>query len=129
MRIKLIKEGGGGEEWAWAVAARYMSESSTNLALRNQHNTVNIAFFHLFRFTNIATTVTSMGNKDLDKKWLMISSSSPDTNSIEAAQDGNYIKMTLTEYLILRLTAIKDSTKIWEKQIFSWVNFKWKYKP
>ena len=106
-----------------------MSESSTNLALRNQHNTVNIAFFHLFRFTNIATTVTSMGNKDLDKKWLMISSSSPDTNSIEAAQDGNYIKMTLTEYLILRLTAIKDSTKIWEKQIFSWVNFKWKYKP
>ena len=41
-------------------------------------------------------------------------------DSIEAAQDGEYIKMTLTEYqsLILRLTAIKDHTKIWE-EIFS----------
>ena len=55
------------------------------------------------------TAVTSMGNKDLDKKWLRISSSSTDTNSIEAAQDGDYIKMTLTEYLILRPTAFKDT--------------------
>ena len=41
-------------------------------------------------------------------------------DSIEAAQDGEYIKMTLTEYqsLILRLIAIKDDTKIWE-EIFS----------
>ena len=41
-------------------------------------------------------------------------------DSIEAAQDGDYIKMMLTEYqsLILSLTAIKDDTKIWE-EIFS----------
>ena len=50
-------------------------------------------------------------------------------NSIEAAQDGDYIKMTLTEYLILRPTAFKDNTKIWKEQIFSWMKFKWKYKP
>ena len=55
-----------------------------------------------------------MGNKDLDKKQLRISSCGTDTDSIEAAQDGNYIKMTLTEHqsLILRLTAFKDDTKI-----------------
>ena len=55
-----------------------------------------------------------MGNKDLDKKRLRISSSGTDMDSIEAAQDGDYIKMMLTEYqsLILRLTAIKDDTKI-----------------
>ena len=59
-----------------------------------------------------------MGNKDLDKKQLRISSSGTDTDSIEAAQDGDYqyIKMMLIEChsLILRLTAIKDDTKIWE---------------
>ena len=73
-------------------------------------------FFSIFHFTNIAT----LGNKDLDKKRLRISSSGTDMDSIEAAQDGEYIKMTLTEYqsLILRLTAIKDDTKIWE-EIFS----------
>ena len=77
-------------------------------------------FFYVFRFTNIATADTNMGNKDLDKKQLRISSSGTDMDSIEAAQDGDYIKMTLTEYqsLILRLTAIKDDTKIWE-EIFS----------
>ena len=55
-----------------------------------------------------------MGTKDLDKKQLTISSCGTDTDSIEAAQDGNYIKMTLTEHqsLILRLTAFKDDTKI-----------------
>ena len=55
-----------------------------------------------------------MGNKDLDKKQLRISSSGTDMDSIESAQDGDYIKMTLTDYqsLILRLTAIKDDTKI-----------------
>ena len=73
-------------------------------------------FFSIFHFTNIDT----LGNKDLDKKRLRISSSGTDMDSIEAAQDGEYIKMTLTEYqsLILRLTAIKDDTKIWE-EIFS----------
>ena len=64
-----------------------------------------------------------MGNKDLDKKQLRISSCGTDTDSIEAAQDGDYryIKMMLKEYhsLILRLTAIKDDTKIWEEGIFS----------
>ena len=61
-----------------------------------------------------------MGNKDLDKKRLRISSSGTDIDSIEAAQGGEYIKMTLTEYqsVILRLTAIKDDNKIWE-EIFS----------
>ena len=91
-------------------------ECSTNLALRNQHNTVNFVFFYVFPFTNIATAVTNMGNKDLDKKQLRISSSGTDTDSIEAAQDGHYqyIKMMLKEYhsLIPRLTAIKDDTKI-----------------
>ena len=55
-----------------------------------------------------------MGNKDLDKKRLRISSSGTDMDFIEAAQDGDHIKMMLTEYqsLILRLTAIKDDTKI-----------------
>jgi len=74
-------------------------------------------FFYVFPFTNIATAVTNMGNKDLDKKQLRISSSGTDMDSIEAAQDGDYLKMMLTEYqsLILRLTAIKDDTKIWEE--------------
>ena len=100
------------------------------MALRNQHNTVNIAFFYLFRFANIATDSSyEHGKQRFRKKWLRISSSSTDTNSIEAAQDGDYIKMTLTEYLILRPTAFKDNTKIWEEQIFSWMKFKWKYKP
>ena len=39
-----------------------------------------------------------MGNKDLDKKRPRISSSGTDIESIEAAQDGAYINMTLTEY-------------------------------
>ena len=41
-----------------------------------------------------------MGNKDLDKKQLRISSSGTDTECIEAAQDGDYryIKMMLKEY-------------------------------
>ena len=75
-----------------------------------------LPFFSIFHFTNIAT----LRNKDLDKKRLRISSSGTDMDSIEAAQDGEYIKMTLTEYqsVILRLTAIKDDTKIWE-EIFS----------
>ena len=82
-----------------------------------------LSFFCVFPFTNIATAVTNMGNKDLDKKQLRISSSGTDTDSIEAAQDGDYqyIKMMLIEFhsLILRLTAIKDDTKIWEEGIFS----------
>ena len=62
----------------------------------------------------------NIGNKDLDKKQLRISSSGTDMDSIESAQDGDYIKMRLTDYqsLILRSTAIKDDTKIWE-EIFS----------
>ena len=48
-----------------------------------------------------------MGNKDLDKKQLRISSSGTDTDSIEAAQDGDYqyIKMMLIEYHSLILKA------------------------
>ena len=49
-------------------------------------------------FSTILTSVTGMGNKDLDKKRPRISSSGTDTESIEAAQDGAYINMTLTEY-------------------------------
>ena len=62
-----------------------------------------------------------MGNKDLDKKRPRISSSGTDTESIEAAQDGAYIKMTLTEYqsFLLRLTAIEDNTKIREERILN----------
>ena len=62
-----------------------------------------------------------MGNKDLDKKQPRISSSGTDTESIEAAQDGAYIKMTLTEYqsFLLRLTAIEDNTKIREERILN----------
>ena len=33
-------------------------------------------------------------------------------HGFKAAQDGAYIKMTPTEYLILRFTAIKDNPKI-----------------
>ena len=89
----------------------------------------------IFRFINDATAVMNMGNKDLDKKQLRISSSGTDTDSIEADQDDNYIKMTLTEYqsFILRLTAIKDNTKFWEEWIFSLEarlnKFKWIFKP
>ena len=39
-----------------------------------------------------------MGNNDLDKKRPRTSSPGTDKESIEAAQDGAYIKMTLTEY-------------------------------
>ena len=62
-----------------------------------------------------------MGNKDLDKKRPRISSSGTDTESIEAAQDGAYIKMTLKEYqsFLLRLTAIEDNTKIREERILN----------
>ena len=62
-----------------------------------------------------------MGNKDLDKKRPRISSSGTDTESIEAAQDGAYIKMTLTEYrsFLLRLTAIEHNTKIREERILN----------
>ena len=62
-----------------------------------------------------------MGNKDLDKKRPRISSSGTDTESIEAAQDGAYIKMTLTECqsFLLRLTAIEDNTKIREERILN----------
>ena len=62
-----------------------------------------------------------MGNKDLDKKRPRISSSGTDTESIEAAQDGAYIKMTLTEYqsFLLRLKAIDDNTKIREERILN----------
>ena len=62
-----------------------------------------------------------MGNKDLDKKQPRISSSGTDTESIEAAQDGAYIKMTLSEYqsFLLRLTVIEDNTKISEERILN----------
>ena len=45
----------------------------------------------------------------------------PTRKSIEAAQDGAYIKMTLTEYqsFLLRLTAIEDNTKICEERILN----------
>ena len=82
--------------------------------LKSTQNSEYCLFFYVFRFTKIATAVTNMGNKDLDKKRLRISSFGTHMDSIEAAQDGDYIKMMLTEYqsLILRLTAIKDDTKI-----------------
>ena len=40
---------------------------------------------------------------------------------MEAAQDGAYIQMTLTEYqsFLLRLTAIEDNTKIREERILN----------
>ena len=62
-----------------------------------------------------------MGNKDLDKKRPRISSSGTYTESIEAGQDGAYIKMTVTEYqsFLLRLTAIEDNTKIREERILN----------
>ena len=79
--------------------------------------------FYIFHFTNIATAVTNMGNKDLDKKQLRISSSGTDMDSIESAQDGDYIKMTLTDYqsLILRSTAIKELIELkFEKKFLAW---------
>ena len=92
--------------------------------------------FYIFRFTNIATAVTNMGNKDLDKKQLRISSSGTDMDFIESAQDGDYIKMTLTDYqsLILRSTAIKELIELkFEKKFLAWkldwMKLKWKYKP
>ena len=67
----------------------------------------------------IVLAATNMGNNDLDKKGPRISSPGTDTESIEAAQDGAYIKMMLTEYksFLLRLTAIEDNTKIREERI------------
>ena len=64
-------------------------------------------------------TATNMGNKDLDKKRPRIGSSGTDTESIGAAQDGAYVKMTLTEYqsFLLRLTAI--NTKFREERILN----------
>ncbi|CAH3046616.1 unnamed protein product, partial [Porites lobata] len=55
------------------------------------------------------------------KKRPRISSSGTDTESMEAAQDGAYIQMTLTEYqsFLLRLTAIEDNTKIREERILN----------
>ena len=70
---------------------------------KSTQNSEFCIFFYVFRFTNIATAVTNMGNKDLDKKQLRISSSGTDMDSIEAAQDGDYVKMTLTEYQSLIL--------------------------
>ena len=62
-----------------------------------------------------------MGKKDLDKKRPRIRCPGTDKESIEAAQDGTYIKMTLTEYqsFLLRLTAIEDNTKICEERILN----------
>ena len=62
-----------------------------------------------------------MANKDLDKKRPRISSSGTNTESIEAAPGGAYIKMTLTEYqsFFLRVTAIEDNTKIREERILN----------
>ena len=90
----------------------------------------------IFRFTNVVTAVTNMGNKDLDKKQLKISSSAgTNTDSIEAAQDDDCIKMTLTEYQSLILGS-KPSKIIlnFDKNEFlawklDWMKFKWIYKP
>ena len=53
MRIKLSKGGDSGYEQLQLDAR--LKAPQTCMALRNQHNTVNIAFFYLFRFANIAT--------------------------------------------------------------------------
>ena len=62
-----------------------------------------------------------MGKSDLDKKRPRTSSPGTDKESIEAAQDGAYIKMTLTEYqsFLLRLATIEDNTKIREERILN----------
>ena len=62
-----------------------------------------------------------MGNKDFDKKRPRIRSYGTDTESIEEARDGSYIKMTLTEYqsFLLRLTDIEDNSKIREERILN----------
>ena len=114
-----------GGEGAWAVAARCTFESSTILALSNQHNTVNIAFFSMWSFVLLTLPQQlRTRNKDLHKKQPRISSSGTNTDSTEAAQDG-CVNLQRNMWKIDWNIAFATETIGWKTWVFQRVKTYW----